>query len=62
MRPTLPVSLLFAGAAALPPLAAIVRRPTSAPRLVAKALVAAPAVIALIWPAWLGLLLIEQGW
>jgi hypothetical protein len=53
--------LLFAGVVALP-LAALVRRPTSAPRLVAEVLVTALAVIALVWLAWVALWLIEQRW
>jgi hypothetical protein len=54
--------LPFAGVVALLPLAALVRRPTSAPRLVAEAFVAALAVIALVWLAWVALWLIEQRW
>ena len=54
--------LLFAGIVALLPLAALVRRPTSAPRLVAEAFVSALAVIALVWLAWVALWLIEQRW
>ena len=54
--------LLFAGVVALLPLAALVRRPTSAPRLVAEAFVTALAVIALVWLAWVALWLIEQRW
>jgi hypothetical protein len=52
--------LLLAGAVALLPLVALVRRLTSAPRLVVGALVATLAVIALVWAAWLLLWLIEQ--
>jgi hypothetical protein len=37
---------------------AVVRRPTSAPRLVAEAFVTALAVIALVWLAWLALWLL----
>jgi hypothetical protein len=49
----LPVPLLLlAGVVALWPLAVLVRRPTSAPRLVAEAFVTALAVIALVWLAW----------
>ena len=48
---TLPTPLLlFAGVVALLPLVAIMRRSTSAPSLVAEALVTALAVIALDWP------------
>ena len=54
--------LLFAGAVALLPLAVIMRRPTSARRLVAEAIISTPAVIALVWLAWAALWLIEQRW
>ncbi len=54
--------LLFAGVVALLPLAALVRRPTSAPRLVAEAFVTALAVIALVWLAWVAVWLIERRW
>ena len=50
-----------AGAEALVPIAAIVRRPTSAPRLVAEAFATALAVIAVVWAGRL-LWLIEQPW
>jgi hypothetical protein len=42
--------------------ATVVRRPTSAPRLMAEAFVTALAVIALVWLAWVALWLIEQRW
>ena len=59
----LPVPLLlFAGAVALLPLAALVRRPTSAPRLVVEAFVVSLAVIAAVWAGWLGLWLLEHRW
>jgi hypothetical protein len=58
----LPPPLLFAGVVALLPLAAVVRRPTSAPRLLPQAFVTALAVIALVWLAWVALWLIEQRW
>jgi hypothetical protein len=45
--------LLFAGAVALPPLAALVRRTTTLPRLVAQAVGTTRAVIALVWVAWI---------
>jgi hypothetical protein len=49
----LPVPLLlFAGVGALLPLAALVRRPTSAPRLVVEAIITALAAMALVW--WRG--------
>ena len=54
--------LLFAGVVALLPLAALVRRPTSAPRLMAEAFVTALAVIGAVWLAWVALWLIEQRW
>jgi len=54
--------LLFAGVVARWPLAAILRRPTSAPRLVVEAFVTTLAVIALIWIAWAALWLIVQRW
>ena len=53
---------LFAGVVALRPLAALVRRPTSAPRLVGEACVTTLVVIALIWLAWVALWLLEQRW
>jgi hypothetical protein len=57
-----PPMLLFAGDVALWPLAAIVRRPTSPPRLFAEALGTTLAVIALVWFAWAALWLLEQRW
>ncbi len=54
--------LLFAGVVALLPLAATVRRPTSAPRLMAEAFLTALAVIGTFWLAWAALWLIEQRW
>jgi hypothetical protein len=54
--------LLFASVVALLPLVTIVHRPTSAPRLVAEAFVAALAVIALVWLVWVALWLVEQRW
>ena len=54
--------LLFAGVVALLPLAGLVRRPTSAPRLVVETCVTTLAVIALVWLAWVALWLIEQRW
>ena len=44
------------------PLAALVRRPTSAPRPVAEAFITALAIIALVWLAWVALWLLEQRW
>ena len=54
--------LLFAGAVALWPLMAIVRRPTSTPRLLAEAFVTTLAIIGFVWLAWLALWLLEQRW
>ena len=54
--------LLFAGIVALLPLAALVRRPTSAPRLTAEAFVTALAVIGVCWLGWVALWLLEQRW
>jgi hypothetical protein len=54
--------LLFASAVALLPLASLVRRPTSTPRLVTEAFIAALAVIAIFWLAWVALWLLEQRW
>jgi hypothetical protein len=54
--------LLFAGVVALVPLAALVRRPMSAPRLVAEAFTATLAVITAVWLAWVALWLLEQRW
>jgi hypothetical protein len=59
----LPVPLLLlAGAVALLPLAALVRRPTSVPRLMAEAFVTALVVIALVCLARVALWLLEQRW
>ena len=52
--------LLFSGLLELLPVAAVVRRPTSAPRLVAEAFITALAVIALVWLAWVALWRIEH--
>ena len=61
MRWTLPVPLLlFAGAVALLPLEVLVRRPTSASRLLVEAFVTTLAVIGAFWLGWLVLWLIEQ--
>jgi len=54
--------LLFARAVALWPRAAVVRRPTSALRLVVEGFVVSLAVIAAVWPAWIALWLIERRW
>jgi hypothetical protein len=60
---TLPVPLLlFAGLVALLPLATLVRRPTTAPRLVVEVFVTALAVIGAFWLAWVALWVIEQRW
>jgi hypothetical protein len=63
MRWTLPVPLLlFAGVVALLPLAALVRRPSSTPRLVVEAFITVLAVIGAFWLAWVALWLVEQRW
>ena len=54
--------LLFAGVVALLPLAALVRRPTSAPRLIVEAFTVTVAVIAVVWAGWIVLWLIEHRW
>jgi len=57
--------LLLAGVVALLPLAALVRRPTSAPRLVVEAFAVTLAVIAAAWAgwlAWVALWFLEQRW
>jgi hypothetical protein len=43
-------------------MAALVRRPTAAPRLLVEAFVTTLAVIALVWLAWVAFWLIEQRW
>jgi hypothetical protein len=59
----LPVPLLaFAGVVALLPLAAVVRRATSVPRLIVEAFPVTVVVIALVWAGWLLLWLLEQRW
>jgi hypothetical protein len=60
---TLPLPLLlFAGAVVLLPLVAVVRRPTSAPRLVGEAFAVTIAVIAAVCVGWILLWLLEQRW
>jgi hypothetical protein len=54
--------LLFACVVALWPLAAVVRRPTSAPRLLVGAFVTTLAVISAFSLAWVALWLLEQRW
>jgi hypothetical protein len=54
--------LLIAGVVALWPLVAVVRRPTSAPRLLVEAFGTTLAVIALVWLGWVALWLIEHRW
>ena len=54
--------LLFAGVVALWPLAALVRRPTSALRLLVEAVAVPTGVNAAVWLAWVALWLIEQRW
>jgi hypothetical protein len=61
MNWTLPLPLLvFAGAVALLPLAMLVHRPTSAPRLVVETFAVTLAVIAAVWAGWLALWLIAH--
>jgi hypothetical protein len=57
-----PPLLLFAGGVVLWPLAAVVHRPTSRPRLMVEAFATTLAVIALVWAAWIALWLLEQRW
>jgi hypothetical protein len=60
---TLPTPLLlFAGAVALWPLASVVRRPTSPPRLVAETFGTTLAVIALGWLGWSVRWVLAQRW
>ena len=60
---TLPVPpRSLAGVGAFLPLAVLVRRLTSAPRLMVEAFVTTLAVIALVWLAWVALWLVEQRW
>jgi hypothetical protein len=57
-----PPLLLFAGVVALLPLASLVRRPTSARRLLVEAFAITLAVIAAVLGGWLLLWLLEQRW
>ena len=54
--------LLFAGVVALLPLAVLVRRPMSPPRLMVGAFTLTLAVIAAVWAGWLALWLLEHRW
>lgn len=54
--------LIFAGTLSLLPLAAVVCRPTSAPRLLVGAFVTTLAAISAFWLAWVVLRLFEQRW
>ena len=56
-----PPMLLFAGAVALWPLAAVMRRPTSSPRVFVEAFGTTLAV-ALVQLAWIALWVLEQRW
>ena len=59
----LPVPLLlFAGVVALLPLARLLRRPVSGPRLLVEAFVTALAVVAVVWLAWIARWLVEHRW
>jgi len=55
-----PPLLLCAGVVALWPLTFVLRRPTSAMRLLVEAYVAKVAVIAAFWLAWVAYWVIEQ--
>ena len=57
---SLPVALLIAGVVALLPLARLLRRPVSGPRLFVEIFVTALAVIAAVWLRWVAPWLIEQ--
>lgn len=57
-----PPILVFAGAVALWAFAAVVRRPPSLPRLVAKAFGTTLSIIGLVQLAWLALWVLEQRW
>jgi hypothetical protein len=60
---TLPTPLLlFSGVVALLPLAMVVRRPTSARRLIVEAFAVTLGVIAAVWAGWVALWLIEHRW
>ena len=52
--------LVYGGAVALLPLAAVVRRPTPAPRLVVEAFTTALGVITVLWLGWVAVRLIEK--
>ena len=54
--------VLFAGVVALLPLAALVRRSVSGPRLMVETFAVTLAVIAVVWAGLLALWLIEQHW
>ncbi len=54
--------LLVAGVVALVPLASLLRRPVSLPRLVVEAFGTTLAVIGTFWFAWVLLWLLEQRW
>jgi hypothetical protein len=63
MSGTLSTPLLpSAGFVAVLPPATVVRRPTSAPRLVVEAFITALAVIGALWLGWDVLSLLEQRW
>jgi hypothetical protein len=60
---TLPLPLLlFASVVALLPVASLVRRPTSALRLIVEAFAVTLGVIAAVWAGWVALWLIEHRW
>jgi hypothetical protein len=59
----LPIPLLIvAGVVALLPLASLLRRPVSLPRLIAEAFGITVAVIGTFWVGWVLLWLLEPRW
>ena len=59
----LPIPLLLvAGVVALVPLASLLHRPVSGPRLIVETFAITLAVIALAWLGWMSLWLVEQRW
>ena len=54
--------LIVAGVVAVVPLAFLLRRPVSLPRLIVEAFAVTLAVIALVWLGWVTLWLLEHRW
>jgi hypothetical protein len=54
--------LVFAGTVGLVPIAAVVLRPTSAPRLVAETFLVTLAITALVWLTWAALVIDVGEW